>query len=803
MTFSSAALIILALTSFSCHAAGRPPSGHVSRPTDLPAAGVIGLWEADSEKSPGSPPPLKLLSTQTQAPASETAAMFTALPDAWSDVPYLELRWLSDDPDHLACSLGPPKEVPSAVPTAPPWAALVRRGNCSFESKMRAARQAGASAVIIANTADALFRAPNASQTKLLYREPIDPCSLDCTLGSAFVDSTTTSTLDEAKEACAAEPSCAANGGACELATPPSSSALSSSSSRGGGTDNQEPLPLRVCCIPRHYVDMFIGNYSGIAFRFGAVFVPRQAGEQLAAALRKSPPSSYSYSSSASKRGRRVLVKLIQRPRWEVDPSTLVIYLLGVGAALAASYRAARTERLEAVLRRALARGEDPTAAAKLLEQQVSRGDPDAETITMSSVVGFLCWASIALVVLFYLITSGYDVVVFVMIGVFSLGTIGALAHILIIPLMAALCPRRHRRMAESQLVLPCSSDHPSDDGNSARGGWLNWLCDTDDIPQDYAVAVAIATGLVVWWLVERHSWYAWVLQDTFAISYVTLFMVAVRLDSARIAAALLLAAFFYDIFMVFLSPLFFKKSVMVVVASGGKRGQPQANVVTRGPAEAPRAECVRMPAERMPMLLVVPSIFDWAGGQSMLGLGDIILPGLLLTFALRFDYQTLGSPLPASGGAGCLAGFRTAGCCCWLTAKPPHKPSRRAGSGGAGALDRRWGYFVITGIGYAVGLLLAFLANIFRISINGVRGQPALLYLVPSTLGPLVVVAMRRRELGKLWRGPFKDKESERLELNRLKQDGGGDDDEEEDGSKQLGGRVTAFEENGGGGKF
>ena len=60
-----------------------------------------------------------------------------------------------------------------------------------------------------------------------------------------------------------------------------------------------------------------------------------------------------------------------------------------------------------------------------------------------------------------------------------------------------------------------------------------------------------------------------------------------------------------------------------------------------------------------------------------------------------------------------------------------------------------------------------------------------------------LVCFSSARRELGKLWRGPFKDKGSERLELNRLKQDGGRDDDEEEDGRK-LGGRVTGGEENG-----
>ena len=65
---------------------------------------------------------------------------------------------------------------------------------------------------------------------------------------------------------------------------------------------------------------------------------------------------------------------------------------------------------------------------------------------------------------------------------------------------------------------------------------------------------------------------------------------------------------------MVFVSPLLMGgKSVMVEVASGGKRGRPQAVEVHAGTAAA---RCRRTPAERVPMLLVVPSLLDWAGGQ-------------------------------------------------------------------------------------------------------------------------------------------------------------------------------------------
>lgn len=49
----------------------------------------------------------------------------------------------------------------------------------------------------------------------------------------------------------------------------------------------------------------------------------------------------------------------------------------------------------------------------------------------------------------------------------------------------------------------------------------------------------------------------------------------------------------------------------------------------------------------------------------------------------------------------------------------------------------------------YGVGLLVTFVAlALMR------RGQPALLYLVPCTLGTSCVLALWRRELGAFWTG-------------------------------------------------
>merc|ERR1711865_826235 len=60
--------------------------------------------------------------------------------------------------------------------------------------------------------------------------------------------------------------------------------------------------------------------------------------------------------------------------------------------------------------------------------------------------------------------------------------------------------------------------------------------------------------------------------------------------------------------------------------------------------------------------------------------------------------------------------------------------------------------YFPWHVLGYAIGLLLAFLANYFGVTINGVRGQPALLYLVPCTLGVHVALSYWKSELEEQW---------------------------------------------------
>lgn len=130
-----------------------------------------------------------------------------------------------------------------------------------------------------------------------------------------------------------------------------------------------------------------------------------------------------------------------------------------------------------------------------------------------------------------------------------------------------------------------------------------------------------------------------------------------------------------------FLSPYIFQKSVMIEVATGGGTGQ------------------------SVPMVLKIPS--DVPGMFKILGLGDIAIPGLLISFLLRHDL---------------LSGF-----------------------------PRFGGYFAAGVFGYALGLAATFV-SLYLMQ----HGQPALLFLVPGTLLPTVLIACRKGELKTLWTASY-----------------------------------------------
>uniref|UniRef100_A0A914VA88 Signal peptide peptidase-like 3 n=1 Tax=Plectus sambesii TaxID=2011161 RepID=A0A914VA88_9BILA len=122
-----------------------------------------------------------------------------------------------------------------------------------------------------------------------------------------------------------------------------------------------------------------------------------------------------------------------------------------------------------------------------------------------------------------------------------------------------------------------------------------------------------------------------------------------------------------------------------------------------------------------LPGKLVFPRPHN-SGHITMLGLGDIVMPGLLLCFVMRYDAHKRAQFV--------LDGLPP----------PPHISNLQ-----------RVSYFHCSLIGYFLGLLTATVsAEVFK------AAQPALLYLVPFTLLPLMVMAYLKGDLRRMWLEPF-----------------------------------------------
>ena len=66
--------------------------------------------------------------------------------------------------------------------------------------------------------------------------------------------------------------------------------------------------------------------------------------------------------------------------------------------------------------------------------------------------------------------------------------------------------------------------------------------------------------------MLERHAQYAWVLQDLLGFAFITYILKRLFVLKPWVVAVLMCLLFFYDIFMVFITPFFTNVSECVVV---------------------------------------------------------------------------------------------------------------------------------------------------------------------------------------------------------------------------------------------
>ena len=312
--------------------------------------------------------------------------------------------------------------------------------------------------------------------------------------------------------------------------------------------------------------------------------------------------------------------------------------------------------------------------------------------ITPTYIVFFVCCMGGMLVALYFF----FKYLVYLIIGLFVMASVLSV-YACCEPLAAWLLPKKLTSVA----VPVCSKRHPT--------------------PVYQIIILLAAIGTAFTWFFTRKHQKSWILQDILGVFFSINMLRTIRLPSYKICFILLSLLFFYDIFFVFLTPLITSSgdSVMVEVATGGSKSD-DTTIDGQGTSTGP--------GESLPMVLRVPHLSITAANKSdpldvcyndvraysysLLGFGDILVPGLLVSYCHAFDliHGIKGRP-----------------------------------------------YYVATDIFYGIGLIVTFLGLYFM---NGIA-QPALLYLVPCTLLPPIIIASCRGEFSQLWKGPGDGTES------------------------------------------
>ncbi|KAM9994244.1 hypothetical protein ACTFIZ_005569 [Dictyostelium cf. discoideum] len=201
----------------------------------------------------------------------------------------------------------------------------------------------------------------------------------------------------------------------------------------------------------------------------------------------------------------------------------------------------------------------------------------------------------------------------------------------------------------------------------------IKFISDAKDVKIDIydIVSFIFATGFSLWYIKTKH----WIANNIFGLTFSIQGISFISLTEYSVGVMLLVGLFFYDIFWVF------GTDVMVTVAKS---------------FDAPIK------------LLFPKDIFADVYQFSMLGLGDIVLPGIFIALLLRFDRHI-------------------------------HQESKSKG-------PMKKTYFNSTLIAYALGLFTTiFVMHTFK------AAQPALLYLVPFCVGSSMIVSAIKGQFKKL----------------------------------------------------
>ncbi|XP_055517295.1 signal peptide peptidase-like 2A [Leucoraja erinacea] len=343
--------------------------------------------------------------------------------------------------------------------------------------------------------------------------------------------------------------------------------------------------------------------------------------------------------------GNQISATLYSPPMPSMDYSILIVFFIAVGTVALGSYWSGIEEPESESL--------SPESRSKT--RRGSKNEDTANILTPVTVLFFVIIVIVMIVLLYFF----YKWLVYVVIAIFSVASAISLYNCL-----SALV----RRIPYCKCSFICSSRRIE-----VRLVMLALFC---------------ITLAAVWVVFRNNDRWIWILHDCLGVAFCLNFLKTLKMPHYKSCVILLVLLLIYDVFFVFITPLFTPnhESIMVEVATGSGSGSSEKLPVV-----------IRVPR-------LVPSVATLCGIPfSVLGFGDIIVPGLLVAYCRRFDVETNGYNI----------------------------------------------YFILCTIAYAVGMMLTFVVLIVM-----KMAQPALLYLVPCTLITCTITAITRKELRIFWTG-------------------------------------------------
>ena len=528
---------------------------------------------------------------------------------------------------------------------------IVGRGSCSFEHKATAAFNAGAVGLVVYNSPFGVYQG----------RQYANPDDYDCASSQGWVQGPINSPVWQ-EEMVSRIPASCSNSPSCQ-----SKRCLYTNETNHNGT--------KVCCAWDLFVDMGPDNQGDLAraihyqaVPIPVVFITMAEGDYLLRNL-------------AGSMDHMIGVAMFQRPLPPIDLASALIWMMAMATVVVAAEWASRKEIQpdENEKNNGFLTDDGDSTYSEIEDgPPPDRGgaadDEESFDITPQSAFLFIAFASCTLLLFFFF--DLYDVIMVI----YVLGATMAIGLVFIYPM----------------LLAECKGERP-DSTNKKK------MFDNSDCI--FLLSFLFSSCITIIWYFNRGKSWSWLLQDFMGASVCLCFLNFVRLPNLQVATLLLTLAFFYDVFFVFITPFIFGSSVMVNVAQGRENPQhSDPNFCEKYPGNQ---DCRDTTA---PNLLIVPSISDYRGGSCMLGLGDIILPGLFLVLTSRIDVRQRGYLFDDD-------------------------------------LSNNGGLFGIAILGYGLALIVANAAvSYFQF------GQPALLYIVPMMLIPVLWRAHDEGTLPDLW---------------------------------------------------